>query len=98
MRRILYIEDDLEIGSWVKEDLEQRGYKVEWLKSGDGAEKMVSDHDLVILDVLLPGLDGFTIGQRFKGQCLYSEIHHRDGVTCTDSKSFYGRAFAYRAA
>lgn len=65
-RRILYIEDDLEIGSWVSEDLQQRGYEVSWLRSGEGADKELSRCDLVILDVMLPGLDGFTIGQRLK--------------------------------
>lgn len=66
MKRILYIEDDVEIGSWVKEDLEQRGFQILWLKSGDGAEIAVVDNDLVILDVMLPGLDGFSVGQRLK--------------------------------
>ncbi|MBT2757291.1 response regulator transcription factor [Mesobacillus foraminis] len=65
-KRILYVEDDVEIGSWVKEDLEQRGYEVTWLKSGDGAGTKVQEHDLVILDIMLPGLDGFTVGQRLK--------------------------------
>ncbi|MCG3087137.1 response regulator transcription factor [Sporosarcina cyprini] len=66
MRTILYIEDDREIGRFVKEDLESRGFSVRWLLSGDGADEALVDADLVILDVMLPGLDGFTIGQRLK--------------------------------
>ncbi|MDQ0860609.1 hypothetical protein [Bacillus sp. V2I10] len=31
---ILYIEDDLEIGSWVKKELLQKGYYVEWIHRG----------------------------------------------------------------
>lgn len=65
-KSILYIEDNPEIGLWVKEELEQRGYKVQWLLSGEGAEREVRGHDVVILDIMLPGLDGFTIGQRLK--------------------------------
>ncbi len=65
-RSILYIEDNREIGLWVKEELEQRGYEVQWLISGDGAEREVLEKDVVILDIMLPGLDGFTIGQRLK--------------------------------
>lgn len=34
MKRILYIEDDAEIGRWTKEDLEKRGYAVDWLVTG----------------------------------------------------------------
>lgn len=65
-RVILYIEDHKEIGSWVKDELTQRGYKVCWLLSGINAEKYFNSSDLVILDIMLPGLDGFTLGQRFK--------------------------------
>lgn len=63
---ILYIEDDLEIGQWVHKDLKARGYEVTWLTSGldipTGFEKI----DLLILDVMLPGLDGFSLGRRIK--------------------------------
>ena len=38
MKKILYIEDDVEIGSIVKEDLEQRGYLVDWMTSGEKAD------------------------------------------------------------
>ncbi|MBB4824949.1 DNA-binding response OmpR family regulator [Sporosarcina luteola] len=65
-RSILYIEDNEKIGSWVKEELEQRGYSVQWLLSGEGAEEEVTQHDIVILDIMLPGLDGFTVGKRLK--------------------------------
>ncbi|PWW03152.1 DNA-binding response OmpR family regulator [Paenibacillus cellulosilyticus] len=66
MRRILYIEDDLDIGGIVQNHLTGRGFAVDWLRSGDGATQRVADADLVILDVMLPGLDGFTVGQRLK--------------------------------
>lgn len=66
MARILYIEDEKEIGQWVTEDLTARGYEVIWLMSGDQLEKHISDIDLAILDIMLPGLDGFSIGKRIK--------------------------------
>ncbi|ASA21672.1 response regulator transcription factor [Paenibacillus donghaensis] len=65
-RNVLYIEDNEKIGSWVKEELEQRGFSVQWLLSGDGAEKEVNQYEIVILDIMLPGLDGFTVGKRLK--------------------------------
>ncbi|MED3549493.1 response regulator transcription factor [Cytobacillus praedii] len=86
MRRILYIEDDLEIGSWVQEDLEQRGYNVEWLKTGEGAEKAVIHSDLVVLDVMLPGLDGFTVGQRLKKEAPQVPILMLSARTAVDDK------------
>lgn len=63
---LLYIEDDREIGSVVSADLRDRGYVVRWLRSGDGANEEAANCQLAILDVMLPGLDGFTIGQRLK--------------------------------
>ncbi|MFL1673183.1 response regulator [Paenibacillus dendritiformis] len=41
-RNVLYIEDNEKIGSWVKEELEQRGFSVQWLLSGEGAEQEVN--------------------------------------------------------
>lgn len=69
-RNILYIEDNEKIGSYLKEELEQRGFSVQWLLSGDGAEKEVNQYGIVILDIMLPGLDGFTVGKRLKKQLL----------------------------
>lgn len=63
---ILYVEDEDELGAWVYQDLTKRGYQVTWLKSGEGALERAEDSDLAILDVMLPGLDGFSIGKRLK--------------------------------
>lgn len=63
---ILYIEDDREIGELVTEDLTGRGYQVHWLTSSDQYQSWIGQVDVVILDVMLPGLDGFTIGERMK--------------------------------
>ncbi len=65
-RNVLFIEDNEKIGSCLKEELEQRGFSVQWLLSGEGAEKEVNQHKIVILDIILPGLDGFTVGKRLK--------------------------------
>jgi len=64
--RILYIEDDKEIGSWVRDHLSGKGYVVTWLTEGEQASLYMEESDLVVLDVMLPGLDGFTVGQRLK--------------------------------
>jgi len=64
--RILYIEDEKEIGQWVTKDLMERGYEVTWLESGEEVDKHIAYKDIAILDVMLPGLDGFSIGKRIK--------------------------------
>lgn len=68
MVQILYIEDEIDIGSWLTRELIERGYNVKWLKTGEEAEKNIQNADLVILDIMLPGLDGFSIGKRLKNQ------------------------------
>lgn len=64
--RILYIEDEKEIGQWVSKDLTERGYEVTWLESGEEVDQHIASKDIAILDVMLPGLDGFSIGKRIK--------------------------------
>lgn len=63
---LLYVEDDREIGSAVSTDLRERQYAVRWLESGEGAVEAAAGCQLAVLDVMLPGLDGFTVGQRLK--------------------------------
>lgn len=66
MNKLLYIEDDQEIGDFVFQALNQKGYEVKWLKSGNNFQDHLENVDLIVLDVMLPGLDGFTIGGRIK--------------------------------
>ncbi|WP_107840404.1 response regulator transcription factor [Metasolibacillus meyeri] len=68
MTHILYIEDEVEIGNWVKKELTERGYEVTWLTSGEGAEQYIELVDVVVLDVMLLSLDGFSIGKRLKNK------------------------------
>ncbi|MED3656035.1 response regulator transcription factor [Heyndrickxia sporothermodurans] len=63
---IVHIEDDKEIGAWVSDFLTEPGYKVIWLYSGQNVMDHMPQADVVILDIMLPGLDGYTIGQRLK--------------------------------
>ena len=62
----MYIEDEKEIGQWVTKDLTERGYEVTWLESGEDVDQHIAFKDIAILDVMLPGLDGFSIGKRIK--------------------------------
>lgn len=68
MTRILLIEDDIHISRLLKMELEHEGYSVEELSSGlsalDQLEK--ANPHLVILDVMLPELDGFSVLEGLK--------------------------------
>lgn len=63
MPRILAIEDDPTTGREIVAELEQHGFAVEWADDGRrGLARAVSgDFDAVILDRMLPGLDGLAI-------------------------------------
>jgi DNA-binding response OmpR family regulator len=71
MQRILIVEDEATIATGLQDDLELEGYTVEVVDNGTAALKriMEEDFDLVLLDVMLPGMDGFTICReaRMKG-------------------------------
>ncbi|WP_141502177.1 response regulator transcription factor [Paenibacillus luteus] len=83
---LLYIEDDQEIGSFVCQHLKDQGYDVRWQKSGEGAVEAAACCKLVILDVMLPGLDGFTVGQRLKKSAPDTPILMLSARTSIDDK------------
>jgi len=60
---ILMVEDNAAFAGMVKEFLEPHGFRVSVERRGDGAaERILSDPpDLVLLDILLPGMDGLSV-------------------------------------
>ena len=68
MSRILIIEDEESIAELEKDYLEFSGFEVELEEQGDvGLERALNeDFDLLILDLMLPGMDGFEICKRFR--------------------------------
>jgi len=65
---ILVVEDDPAILRGLLDVLVFHGYRAEGADNGDaGLEKSIGEaHDLVILDVMLPGVDGFTICRKLR--------------------------------
>ena len=70
MNKILIIEDEEAIADLEKDYLELSGFQVEIEHEGDkGLERAVSsDYDLIILDLMLPGMDGFEICRRIRDE------------------------------
>jgi two-component system response regulator CpxR len=66
--RILVIDDDVELCSLVTEYLKPEGFQVEAVHDGKtGLNRALSgDHLLVVLDVMLPGLNGFDVLRRLR--------------------------------
>jgi len=69
-KKVLYIEDEPFLGKIVKETIESQGFDV--LLIGDGAQVMSSFQsftpEICILDVMLPNVDGFTLGRQIRSR------------------------------
>jgi two-component system, OmpR family, response regulator VicR len=65
---LLYVEDDTTLSFVTKDNLELRGYDVDFCEDGVKALQMISDkdYDLCILDVMLPKMDGFTLAAQIR--------------------------------
>ena len=68
--RVLVIDDDPEVCKLVARFLGAEGFGVETVRtSGQGVERALSgEHELIVLDVMLPGIDGFEILRRIRAE------------------------------
>lgn len=67
-KRILIIEDEVSIAELQRDYLEINGYEVDIEKTGDKglARALREDFDLIILDLMLPNIDGFEICRKIR--------------------------------
>ncbi len=65
MSRILVVEDELHLAEGLRFNLEAEGYQIDLIDTGEGALEILnaqpSAFDAMILDVMLPGKDGFSV-------------------------------------
>ena len=68
--KILIVEDEPKAGDYLRQGLREAGFVVELVHNGvDGLHlAQGGDHDLLILDVMLPGLDGWSVLRRLRAQ------------------------------
>ena len=68
--RILVVEDDLKIADFIRVGLRQAGFAVD--HAGDGEEglnlALAESYDTVVVDLMLPKLDGFSLIERLRGR------------------------------
>ncbi|MGH7806530.1 MAG: response regulator transcription factor [Thermodesulfobacteriota bacterium] len=74
--RILVIEDDQETAAFIKSGFKRSGYAVDHAADGEkGLELILSyPYDAVVIDIMLPKLDGLTILKRFRNQNIYTPV------------------------
>lgn len=68
--RVLLAEDEHTLGTWLCKALEHAGIQVDWVDDGALAERALrtDDHDALILDLGLPGLDGYGVLNRLRAR------------------------------
>lgn len=66
--RILIVEDEQKTGSYLRKGLTEAGYVVDWVEDGISGQHLAEteDYDLLILDVMLPGQDGWALLQNLR--------------------------------
>ncbi|MCG8615467.1 MAG: response regulator transcription factor [Desulfobacterales bacterium] len=68
--RLLLVEDDKKIASFVEKGLKSSGFAVDLAETGtDGLDlALAADYDTLIVDIMLPGMDGFSLIRELRGR------------------------------
>lgn len=90
MSRVLVVEDEHHLAEGLRFNLEAEGYQVQVAETGEAAMAMLAadapGFDVVVLDVMLPGIDGFTViaemrqGGQFTPTLMLTARSHPDDV------------------
>ncbi|WP_434109384.1 heavy metal response regulator transcription factor IrlR [Paraburkholderia caffeinilytica] len=61
--RILIVEDEAKTGTYLRKGLTEAGFVADWVEDGVTGQHLAltEDYDLIVLDVMLPGQDGWTV-------------------------------------
>lgn len=66
--KILIVEDELKVASFIKKGLEENNYEADTVNDGISAEKLIvqDEYDLYILDIIIPGINGIELCKKLK--------------------------------
>jgi DNA-binding response OmpR family regulator len=74
--RVLVVEDDVRLAEVLATGLTAEGFSVDVVHDGlDGYwQAREGEHDVIVLDVLLPSLNGYTLAERLRGERVWTPI------------------------
>lgn len=73
--KILLVDDEKDIIEFIQYNLEQDDFRVITASNGkDAIEKMKEKPDLVVLDVMMPNLDGYEVCKKIRSKKVYKDI------------------------
>jgi two-component system OmpR family response regulator len=83
--RVLVVEDDVKMAALLSRGLAEEGLAVEVARTGEDALTMAAagEYDAIVLDVILPGMDGFTVCRRLRTGGRWAAVlmlTARDGI------------------
>ncbi|HET8574841.1 MAG TPA: response regulator transcription factor [Candidatus Paceibacterota bacterium] len=88
--RILLVEDEEKLAKSIQKGLEVEGYAVDYVMEGDKADRRIelyhNEYDLIILDLMLPGKDGFEICTAAREKGILTPILVLTARDATDDK------------
>ena len=75
MKKILLIDDEVDILEFLKYNLEQNNFEVLVSNNGkDALKKIEQNPDLIVLDIMMPEMDGFELYHQIKKNKVYQDI------------------------
>src|SRR5690349_9795637 len=78
MTRVLVVEDEQHLAEGLRFNLEAEGYSVLTTETGEDALEVLSknptDFDVVVLDVMLPGVDGFAVATEMRRSGIFLPV------------------------
>lgn len=76
MSKVLLIEDEWQLGQIVKDSLEMRGFEMLYAENGKEGLLLYQQHrpDVVVLDIMMPDMDGFTVTTEIRKQDKFTPI------------------------
>jgi two-component system OmpR family response regulator len=83
--RVLVVEDEAKLAGLLRRGLRREGMGVDVARDGEEAlvRALATEYDLILLDLMLPGVDGFDVCRRLRAQEVWSPtlmLTARDGV------------------
>src|SRR4051812_6049475 len=65
-QHVLIVEDERHLADGLKFNLEAEGYQAHVVDTGEAALECAAEFDALVLDVMLPGIDGFTVASELR--------------------------------